>query len=188
MGLDMYLYKKTYVGNEYREPKHRLTVTVPADQGSALYPQAADLIEDEKISEITEKAAYWRKANSIHKWFVDSLQDGEDDCRNTYVPMESLQELYDLCKKVLAEAKTSKPIPSDITDWSEWDGLTVENPERLMDLLPTAEGFFFGNTQIGGDYLYDIANTIEQIGPYLEKDSEGKYKYNVATFEYHSSW
>ena len=24
--------------------------------------------------------ASWRKANAIHKWFVDNVQDGVDDC------------------------------------------------------------------------------------------------------------
>lgn len=29
---------------------------------------------------IWKEIGYWRKANHIHKWFVDCVQDGEDDC------------------------------------------------------------------------------------------------------------
>lgn len=29
---------------------------------------------------ISEQVAYWRKANQIHRWFVNIVQGGEDDC------------------------------------------------------------------------------------------------------------
>ena len=31
-------------------------------------------------SRIIEQVGYWRKANQIHNWFVENVQDGEDDC------------------------------------------------------------------------------------------------------------
>ncbi len=36
--------------------------------------------------------AYWRKNNAVHKWFVDNLNNGEDDCQEYYVPRGHLQE------------------------------------------------------------------------------------------------
>ena len=188
MGLDMYLYKRTYIGNNYRDLEHQITITIPKDEGSALYKGAAALIDSSKINEIQESAAYWRKANAIHHWFVNNVQDGEDDCRDYWVPIEKLQELYDLCKTVLKESKTDKPIPKDTKNWSAWDDITVLNHEDIGELLPPVGGFFFGSTEIGGSYLYDVLQTIEQIEPYLEKNEEGKYKYAIADFQYQSSW
>ena len=33
-----------------------------------------------KLSESTYTVCEWRKANAVHKWFVDHVQDGNDDC------------------------------------------------------------------------------------------------------------
>ena len=41
---------------------------------------------------------YWRKANAIHKWFVENVQEGVDDCGEYEVTVEQLTELRDLCK------------------------------------------------------------------------------------------
>jgi hypothetical protein len=45
-------------------------------------------------SEVIEEVMYWRKANQIHKWFVDNVQDGVDDCKEYWVSEEKLQELF----------------------------------------------------------------------------------------------
>ena len=42
------------------------------------------------------KVAYWRKANAIHGWFVDNIQDGVDDQNEYYVSKEKLEELKKL--------------------------------------------------------------------------------------------
>ena len=39
-----------------------------------------------------EEVGYWRKANQIHKWFVDNVQDGVDDCGEYKVTKEQLIE------------------------------------------------------------------------------------------------
>jgi len=43
MGLDMYLYKKHYVGNNHRKPKSRVKVVVPKDQSDATFPIKAKI-------------------------------------------------------------------------------------------------------------------------------------------------
>jgi len=88
MGLDMYLNKKHYIGNKWKEPKDQVKLGLP-------------FIKDARVSEITEQVGYWRKANQIHKWFVDNVQDGNDDCKEYYVSREKLQELLDLVIRVL---------------------------------------------------------------------------------------
>ena len=57
MGLDQYLYKKTYIGNKYKKESERLTVNDPEGKTD---------IQTERISEISENVAYLRKCNQIH--------------------------------------------------------------------------------------------------------------------------
>lgn len=87
---------------------------------------------------IKEEVGYWRKANAIHKWFVDNVQDGIDDCDyHREVTKEDLEELRDVCKAVL------------------------EKPSRAKNLLPTQGGFFFGSTEHDEWYIESLKNTIE---------------------------
>ena len=43
----------------------------------------------------------WRKGNAIHKFFVDEVQDGNDNCERHYVSRETLQELLDRITTIL---------------------------------------------------------------------------------------
>lgn len=141
MGLDMYLYRKTYVKNwDFMKPENKVHIEISGNQ------EKIGHIEVDKISSIVEEVAYWRKANQIHAWFVDKCQDGVDDCRDGYVEPERLKELLDLCKRVLAE------------------------PELGQSLLPTQSGFFFGSTGYDEYYMEDIKLTIEQLTPLVENE------------------
>lgn len=77
MGLDMYLYKANRVGKL----------------------SAYELLEMEmKHTTSLKQIAYWRKADNIHMWFVNNVQDGIDD-RGTYeVTKEMLEDLLHTCK------------------------------------------------------------------------------------------
>ena len=51
--------------------------------------------------ELYEDVGYWRKANQIHNWFVNHVQDGIDDCDYHHeVTKELLEELLDTCETV----------------------------------------------------------------------------------------
>lgn len=138
MGLDMYLDKRTYVKNwNFQEPEERHEVVVTKGGNSTN-------INPEKVKYIVEEAGYWRKANAIHRWFVENVQRGVDDCGNYYVEKSQLLELLDLCEKVKAD-------------------------NSLADsLLPTASGFFFGGTDYNEWYFEDINNTINIIKEAVE--------------------
>ena len=138
MGLDMYLDKRTYVKNwNFQEPEERHEVVVTKGGNSTN-------INPEKVKYIVEEAGYWRKANAIHRWFVENVQRGVDDCGNYYVEKSQLLELLDLCEKVRAY-------------------------NSLADsLLPTASGFFFGGTDYDEWYFEDINNTINIIKEAVE--------------------
>ena len=64
MGLDMYLYKKTYVKHWEHNGDNNYKVEV----SKAGQPVK---IDPKKVTYIVEEAGYWRKANHIHKYFVD---------------------------------------------------------------------------------------------------------------------
>ena len=106
------------------------------------------------IKEITANIGYWRKANAIHGWFVQEVQDGEDDCKEYYVDKEKLQELKTLCEQVLADRS------------------------RAEELLPSTSGFFFGSTEYDDWYFSDLESTIEIINKalLLPKDWDFHYR------------
>lgn len=145
-------------------------------------------VDLKKVSYIIEEAAYWRKSNQIHQWFVQNVQDGNDDCKDYYVSREQLKELVELCKTVLQTAKTVDGHVWNGITWTQKDGevhdykpgLVIVNQEEIEELLPTASGFFFGSTDYDEYYMKDLQDTINMLEPLLE-DEDGEY-------EYSSSW
>lgn len=111
-----------------------------------------------RVKEITCEAMYWRKANAIHYWFVQNVQSGVDDCREYYITRKQLEALLGVCNEVLA-------------DFSKAD-----------DLLPPADGFFFGSTKIDDWYWNDLKDTIGFITRILDNTSD------EWEFYYASSW
>lgn len=138
----------------------------------------------------TTEIAYWRKANAIHKWFVDNVQDGIDDCRQSVVTREQLNELLEVCKKVVESATLIDGTISNGSHMSpetngKWvddyiEGKVIENPEVIEKLLPTQGGFFFGSTGYDEYYFQDVKETVVQ----LQKALALEFK----EFVYQSSW
>ena len=55
---------------------------------------------------IMQDVGYWRKANQIHNWFVNNVQNEIDDCCfHDEVTKEKLLELYDICHEVMCNSK-----------------------------------------------------------------------------------
>ncbi len=94
---------------------------------------------------IFQNIAYWRKANQIHKWFVENVQGGTDDCNMYEVEKEQLEDLLSTCKFV------------------------KDNPKLANKLLPTQCGFFFGSTEYDEYYMEDIDHTIEALEKVLKE-------------------
>ena len=146
MGLDMYLEKRIYIGASYDFNNVKGTVYI-TKEGKEVP------INFNKIDSIIESVGCWRKANQIHKWFVDNVQDGNDDCKEYWVSREKLKELYNICRNVIRH-----------------QGLASE-------LLPTQSGFFFGGTDYDEYYFSDIKRTIDILKPIL-KDDVGDFYYS----------
>lgn len=113
---------------------------------------------DYRVEYVELEIGYWRKANQIHRWFVNNIQDGNDDCGTYSVSEDKLKELLEVVNNALKS----------------------KSPELL---LPTQNGFFFGSTEYDEYYLSDLKNTKKIIEKFL--DFKDKDKYDIY---YHSSW
>ena len=90
---------------------------------------------------------YWRKANQIHNWFVENIQEGIDDCGDYPVTISQLDELKALCQEVL------------------------DDKSKAEELLPTKAGFFFGSIEYDDYYFDELIDTIRIIDN-IKNDSE----------------
>jgi hypothetical protein len=161
MGLDMYLSKKLYVQNWDHYPANKrwqIIITqggLPFNYGG-LQPAYVEF-----------QIGYWHKANQIHHWFVQHVQDGNDDQKTYWVSPEQLMELQALCKEVMLVAKLEP-------------GQIIVNSEEIAALLPTESGFFFGSTAYNEAYLVDIERTINITAIALNDNVEGECYYNAS--------
>lgn len=141
MGLDMYLTAEHYY---WRDDKR---------------PEIPEIPTGYNLRTITVEAAYWRKANQIHNWFVKNVQDGVDNCEPYYVSMKDLVTLRELCKEVLADHS------------------------KAETLLPVQSGFFFGSSDYDDWYFMDLQDTVEQLDKVFES-----FPSDAWSFEYRASW
>jgi len=139
----MYLTGKRYLWYNENKLKSKIQKSI----GSEFEPK-----------EVEFEIIYWRKANAIHKWFVDNVQNGKDDCGTYEVNKEQLKSLL----------KTVN------------DAIHSIEPEKI---LPTQSGFFFGSTDYDEGYIEDLITTKEGIEKILNS-SELK----MLDIQYHSSW
>lgn len=159
MGLDMYLNAGKYVPRiDYEKSSHDSWTTAEV-YNNIVSNAGLDKVQSNDIygAEVSVNVAYWRKANQIHKWFVDNVQDGVDDCNPYPVNLRNLISLRDLCVKALESKDTT--------------------------LLPTQEGFFFGDTEYNEWYWKDIEDTITQLNRIIDMPEAKELSYS-----YHSSW
>lgn len=157
MGLDMYFTARQFL-SEFDDADKEMKTNV-----SAL---SKGIASEWDVEEVTYEVGYWRKANAIHNWFVQNVQDGEDDCKSYHVSHDSILELYNTVIEVL------------------------EDHSKAEDLLPPQSGFFFGNTSIDEWYFSDLEHTKKILEPIVERiqdDDKVKELYDYS-FYYQSSW
>lgn len=145
MGLDMYLSANHYI-SRYDNKGKMLSNKI----GKALG------LTDVEVGNVTINAAYWRKDNAIHAWFVENVQGGNDDCNEYDVSRDQLKELVELCKKVL------------------------ENKDKASELLETRSGFFFGSTTYDEWYFQGLEDTIKQLTKALQLPEKWYFTYQAS--------
>jgi len=153
MGLDMYMTGRRYLS------EHDNNETVQAARtaiSKAIQKLGAPAGSNVRTADV--EVAYWRKANAVHRWMVENIQDGRDDCGEYYFSTTKMQELLDACYEVLSDFN------------------------KVEETLPPTSGFFFGSTQV--DYLYwqDIEYTRDRLIECL------KPEYSNWEFYYRASW
>ena len=102
--------------------------------------------------------AYWRKFNALHKWFVNHVQDGIDECQKSrFLTKDDVESIIYILKEI------------------------KKNPETASEMMPTSDGFFFGGTNYDTWFMQDVEESIPVFERLLERvDRENFY--------YHSSW
>lgn len=162
MGLDQYLYAKKYYSDTGFFGK----------ENTATFKDVVDVVEmndftyknDENFNsaQVEVQCCYWRKANQIHKWFVDNVQNGEDNCAEYYVSREKIKQLIEACEAV------------------------ISSPEDAEEVLPTESGFFFGSQEYDEWYHKDIEYTAKRLSQLLKIIE--KPENSMIEFYYTSSW
>jgi len=156
MGLDMYLYASKILCNKYCDEDETKTFnTITTLMNAEDFVNEYDL----RFAKVEVQVAYWRKANAVHKFFVD-LAGGKDECQDIYVGRENLQELLNRCDTILE----SKDV------------------EKAKELLPAQSGFFFGSTEYDEWYFLGLENTQEVLTKII-KDAPKDWE-----FYYSASW
>jgi len=152
-----------------------------------------DMYLDRTIAGGAEEVGYWRKANAIHKWFVDNVQNGEDDCQRYDVTPAQLTELLVTVNTVLDSVTLIDDTVSNgytinsfgVRDPILQDGKVIADPSVAAQLLPTADGFFFGNT----DYDERYVRILQETKDILEHALADVESADSATqFTYQASW
>ena len=159
MGLDSYLYLKKYESccewdKDVKEKRAHFYPEELKELGERIFEN--NFMSKETLYQV----AYWRKANMIHKYFVDKCTKGVNDCREVWVPKDVLEDLVKRCREV------------------------ITSPEKAEDILATQSGFFFGSTEYNEDYMRDLENTVEMLEPIIAFLKEHK-EYDVV---YGASW
>ena len=105
------------------------------------------------------QVAYWRKFNALHRWFVIHVQDGVDECQKSRdLTKDDISNILYVLKEI------------------------EKNPLTAPEMLPTSDGFFFGDTEYGSWFMRDVVDSIPVFERMLEQIEYGN------KLHYHSSW
>lgn len=144
--------------------------------------------------ENAKEVGYWRKANAIHNYFVNNIQDGDDDQgvylvdKDTFLDLFTIvNDIIDLGKKAglkLGDGEDNYEYNSDVFENKKYD---KEKFERLCsycdEYLPTISGFFFGDTEYDLWYFDQLDYTHNLLNDILKNwDNKGEEDY------YYTSW
>lgn len=100
------------------------------------------------------------KANQIRKWIVDNTKYEPDwDCVSMKIGKKKLKKLKEDCETVLADHS------------------------KAVEILPTSQGFFFGDDEYDEYYYQQLEYTVETLDKILKETDFDKY-----WIEYYEWW
>ena len=138
------------------------------------------------------EVGYLRKANQIHNWLVETIQDGNDNCGYYVFEKRHIYHLKLLIDIVLKESvlikdkiKSGQVYNKENGEGEDVlvDGETIVNTKWAEKLLPTQSGFFFGNTEYNQWYIQDLKLTKDILENILETTD-----FEKEVIIYTSSW
>lgn len=113
-----------------------------------------------------EMVITWRKDNHIHNYFTKRLKNCENSGESDDFKIDLLYSLMAAARYLIYVVNTR---PDDFIREAE-------------EILPTKEGFFFGDTSYDEYYLSSLKELIKELKPLLKSEN-----YN-AKFRYWSWW
>lgn len=130
MGLDMMLYSGTGIEK----------VTEGVGEDAYTYTEVVN----------REEVAYWRKFNALHRWMVENVQNGVDDCGSYEVTPEHFKKLNAAVNLVLgnpslaeAEFPTTSGFFFGSTDYDEWYWENMEKTQRILNKLDMSKRYWY---------------------------------------------
>ena len=132
LGYNMVNKRVARLYEEYYNPKHYLW------DSSGKY----------EFKSVFQEVMYWNRANHIHKWFVDNVQGGIDDCGSYEVGKNQVKALVSACEDVLNHRN---------------------NSVYAMKNLPTYDGRYFGSLEYDENYYHAVASTKESLEKILKE-------------------
>jgi hypothetical protein len=115
-----------------------------------------------RANDTSKDLAYWRKANQIHGYIVDTFAWGVDECQPIAVHRTELLGLVQLCESLL-ESKDEK---------------------KALEVLPPKSGFFFGSAVVDEWYWDDLEKTVRMLTETINFEDKTEDDY----FIYQASW
>ena len=107
------------------------------------------------IDTIQMRFCMFRNVIAVHNWFVENVQEGEDNYREYGVTVEKFEELYNIISEVL------------------------EDHEKAAELLPVpstfSSMFFSGGDEYDDQYFHDLNEVRNKLKNAIEWTNHGWY-------------
>lgn len=165
MGLDMYLERVKREDGFTAKDYYRIDKLVSESQEQRnIWKDIFEIKVRYKSDTFTwysifDQVGYWRKANQIHRWFVENVQGGVDDCNPYPVSKDQLEDLRSVVTRVL------------------------EDNSLAPFLLPSQDGFFFGSLEYDDYYYEQLHYTLETLNKaFKETDFEREVIFYLASW------
>ena len=144
MGLDIGIYRKWKVSDNFQE-----------------YLKDPSL-KQERVYKETE-VMYLRKANQIHRYFIENFANGDKEASEVKVELADLLKLKTICLRILKETETEKGLVNN-----GWGSTTYKSTERIILAKQVGNKFEQGATKEAseleaGDLIWRTPDSADKV-------------------------